>query len=83
MITATAPEQLDGRLVITVPDAAVLLGISRTHAYELVARGELPSVRLGRRVVVPTRALLDLVGGLRPQTEQTGGAEGTPLSRMG
>ena len=34
-----------------------MLGISRSHAYELVARGELPSVKLGRRVLVPMSAL--------------------------
>lgn len=45
------------RLTLTVPQAAEVLGISRALAYELVARGELPSLRLGRRVVVPRRAL--------------------------
>ena len=47
----------DGRLVLSVTEAAGLLGISRALAYELVARGELPSLRLGRRIVVPRRAL--------------------------
>ena len=45
------------RLVWTVEEAAGLLGISRAHAYELVARGELPHLRLGRRVVVPKHAI--------------------------
>ena len=45
------------RLVWTVEEAAQVLGISRTHAYELVARGELASVRLGRRIVVPKRTI--------------------------
>ena len=45
------------RLTLTVEEAAGLLGISRTLAYELVTRGELPSLRLGRRLVVPRRAL--------------------------
>ena len=45
------------RLTLTVEEAAELLGISRTLAYELVTRRELPSVRLGRRIVVPRRAL--------------------------
>ena len=49
-------------LVLTVPQAAHLLGISRTHAYELVARGELAHVRLGRRIVVPRHALETLLG---------------------
>ena len=45
----------DGRLVLSVTEAADMLGISRGLAYELVARGELPSLRLGRRIVVPRR----------------------------
>jgi excisionase family DNA binding protein len=50
------------RLVFTVGEAAKLLGISRAFAYELVARGELPVIRLGRRIVVPKAALLAMVG---------------------
>jgi excisionase family DNA binding protein len=50
------------RLVFTVAEAGELLGISRAFAYELVARGELPVIRLGRRIVVPKVALLALVG---------------------
>lgn len=45
------------RLTVTVEEAARLLGVSRAFAYELVARKELPSVRLGRRVIIPRRAL--------------------------
>lgn len=56
------------RLTLSVGEAGALLGISRALAYELVTRGELPSVRLGRRVVVPKVALLELLG-LRPRAE--------------
>jgi excisionase family DNA binding protein len=49
-------------LVVSVPEAARLLGISRTHAYELVARDELAHVRLGRRIVVPKHAIDTLLG---------------------
>jgi excisionase family DNA binding protein len=48
-------------LTVSVVAAAQLLGISRALAYELVARGELPCLRLGRRVVIPRRALEALV----------------------
>ena len=48
-------------LVLTVEEASRLLGISRAHAYELVARGELAHIRLGRRVVVPRRAIDELI----------------------
>ncbi len=45
------------RLTVTVPEAARLLGISRTAAYEAVHRGELPAISIGRRMVVPKVAL--------------------------
>ena len=51
----------DERLVYTVAEAGQLLGISRAFAYELVARGELPVIRLGRRIVIPKVALLAMV----------------------
>ena len=54
------------RLVYSVGEAAELLGISRAFAYELVARGELPVIRLGRRRLVPKVALLALVEADRP-----------------
>jgi excisionase family DNA binding protein len=46
---------------MSVTEAARVLGISRAFAYVLVARGELPSLRFGRRVVVPRRALEQLI----------------------
>lgn len=49
------------RLTLSVEEAAQLLGISRGLAYVLVRRGELPRLRLGRRIVVPRRALEELV----------------------
>ena len=54
------------RLVWTVGEAARLLGISRAHAYELVARGELPHLRLGRRLVVPKHAIATLIARATP-----------------
>lgn len=45
------------RLTLSVPEVAEVVGISRAHAYELVRAGRLPSIRLGRRLVVPRKAL--------------------------
>ena len=43
----------DGQtLLLTVAEAAKLLGIGRNLAYELVTQGRLPHVRLGRRVLI-------------------------------
>ena len=47
--------------MLTVAEAGELLGISRAFAYELAARGDLPVIRLGRRIMVPKVALLRLV----------------------
>src|SRR5438046_1366637 len=51
----------DERLVWSIEEAGCRLGISRAHAYQLVARGDLPHLRLGRRLVVPKRALESLL----------------------
>jgi len=45
------------KLTLTVSETARLLGISRGLAYEMVRTGEIPSVRFGKRVLVPRRAL--------------------------
>jgi excisionase family DNA binding protein len=49
------------KLTFSVPETAELLGISRALAYELVARHELPAIRLGRRLVVPRHAIDSLL----------------------
>jgi excisionase family DNA binding protein len=53
-ITDEAPVR---RLTFTVEEAGRVLGVSRSYAYELVRQGEIPCMRLGRRIVVPARAL--------------------------
>jgi len=42
---------------IDVPEAARQLGLSRNAAYEAVKRGEIPAVRIGRRLFVPRDAI--------------------------
>jgi len=46
-----------GPKVVSVPQAALMLGIGRGLAYELCRTGELPHLRLGRRLVIPIAAL--------------------------
>lgn len=53
------------RSTMTVEEAAEVLGISRTSAYECVRRGELRAVRLGRRLVVPRLVVEQLLTGER------------------
>ena len=40
-------------LMLSVPDVAKALGISRAGAYELAHRKEFPSMKLGSRIIVP------------------------------
>lgn len=46
---------------LTVAEAAKLLGIGRNQAYEAVQRGEIPSLRIGRRVLIPAARLRRLL----------------------
>ncbi|MBN9759249.1 hypothetical protein Ae406Ps2_3431c [Pseudonocardia sp. Ae406_Ps2] len=55
----------EARIVLTVEEAAELLGIGRTLMYALVAAGEVESVRIGRLRRIPRDALVVYVEGLR------------------
>ena len=48
---------IDKRLCVTVPEAAEMLVISRNFAYQLVREGKLPSIRFGKRILIPRAAL--------------------------
>jgi excisionase family DNA binding protein len=61
------PDPLETPLLLSVPRAARLLGIGVTFAWELVHAGAIPSVRLGRRVLVPRTALEQAVGAKRAE----------------
>ena len=43
----------DEEVVYTIEKVARLLGIGRSSAYAAARRGEIPTVRLGRRLLVP------------------------------
>lgn len=62
---------------ITVQQAGELLGISRRSAYRAATRGDLPAIRIGRRWLVPTARLLELLGPLpeSPSAELTASNE--------
>lgn len=52
-----------GRSVLTIEETAEALNLKRTATYEAVRRGQLPSLRLGRRLFVPVPALMRLLNG--------------------
>ncbi len=51
------------RQTYKVEEAAKILGIGRNLAYELVRSGQIPSLRLGRRIVVPKGVFDRLLSG--------------------
>jgi excisionase family DNA binding protein len=53
---------LSERLTYTVEEAARAIRVSRGLAYELVRRGDLRTVHVGRRVLVPRDAVRDFLG---------------------
>jgi len=48
--------------VLSVEEVAAFLGLSRNATYAAVARGEIRSVRVGRRVLIARQAVIDLLG---------------------
>ncbi len=45
------------KLTISITDCAKLLGIGRSAAYQAVQSGQIPSLKIGRRRLVPRSAL--------------------------
>lgn len=60
--------------IISVEDTCRLLGLSRSAGYRAVAAGQIPTVKVGRRLYVPTPRLLALLGAVGEET--TGLAKG-------
>ena len=57
----TEPAPAAERLVYTVPEAGRLLGLSRNGSYEAARRGDIPTLRMGRRLLVPKVAFYRLL----------------------
>jgi len=51
------------KLTLNVEEAGKMLGISRPTAYERVQDGSIPSIKLGRRILVPRIALERMLNG--------------------
>jgi excisionase family DNA binding protein len=49
------------KLTFTVEEAGKLLGISRALAYQMVHTGHLPTLRFGKRIVVPRKAIENML----------------------
>ena len=45
------------RLTLTVPEAGCVLGVGRNAAYQAARTGDIPTIRIGKRILVPVAAL--------------------------
>jgi excisionase family DNA binding protein len=57
---------MDERQTLTIEEAAKVLGVGRNSAYLAAERGDLPTIRLGRRLLVPRSALERLLSNPTP-----------------
>lgn len=52
---------MEGKLTLSVEEAAKVLGISRNLCYDRVKTGEIPVIKIGKRLLVPKKALEKLL----------------------
>ena len=55
-------DEVRSRATVTVDEFAELMGIGRTSAWAAVNAGEVPTIRIGRRVLIAVPALLRTLG---------------------
>jgi len=68
---SSMPEPRDAPVVLDLPDkpmfsveeVAAILGVGRATAYQCANTGEIPALRLGRRLLIPRAALARILGG--------------------
>jgi excisionase family DNA binding protein len=56
--------ELEQRITITVPEAGKILGIGRAQSYAAAREGKIPTLQLGRRLLVPVKPFLDMIDGV-------------------
>jgi excisionase family DNA binding protein len=61
---------VEDRPTLTVEEGRALLGIGRSAMYDAIERGDVPSIRIGRRIVIPTAALRRMLQLDEPVTAQ-------------
>jgi excisionase family DNA binding protein len=58
-----ADNEKQSALTLTIPEAAEILGISVSKAYEAARLGQIPTIRLGTRILVSRRRLEEMIDG--------------------
>ena len=55
----------EDKRVVSVIEASKILGIGKNLCYEAIRRGEIPALRIGKRLLVPKAALERLLSGVK------------------
>jgi excisionase family DNA binding protein len=58
------------KMTLSITQVAEMLGISRNSAYQGVMTGEIPSIRIGKRILVPIKALERMLEGAGQKAEE-------------
>ena len=61
---------------LTIPEAGKALGIGRSAAYEAARTGQIPTIRIGKRILVPVVALNQLLENATCKMEREAVEEG-------
>jgi len=59
------------KMILTVKETAQILGLSRNSVYQGVLTGQIPCLKVGKRILVPRKALEELLAsvGSKPKAE--------------
>jgi excisionase family DNA binding protein len=84
-VTASSPQRLDDLGdVLTVRQVAGVLQLAENTVYEAIRRGDIHSLRLGRRVLIPKAMLLRVLEGEDAEGRTLGdGARDCGMNRTG
>ena len=59
----------ENKLTFTVQEAAQMLGLSRNSTYQGIETGEIPYVKVGKRILIPRHALQKMLAEACKKTE--------------
>ena len=57
------------RLVLQAGEAAKILGLSRNSVYQGIQTGEIPHIKIGKRLLIPAKALEELLASVGKSKE--------------
>ena len=61
----------DTKLTLSVNEAAKMIGISKPKVYDLIREGDLLSIHVGKKIVIPKQAVTDWLSGGESNGEKT------------